>query len=478
MCYAFAKAQTTTITRQNTLIKEGHNFGLTNPVFDENSPMTYDPSKVDKKGAAFSITYNNQGGTSFDGYPSGTVGGFKANNSYEPGNVETCGMPVKIKDLTDELRINWKTSQRNANDIDDKWWATINVIFDGGTATSQPDPEARDYDLVIQNVSYEQDDFKDLDNPGGRYWYFARETPDGEIKKFTLYINDVAYSWAVRYKFFDYDENHPDVDKNDKVHIKFIPIDNSNPIPFFDHSLKQFIDCTRDYIQYLPLSPEEEILAKEKVAEEELWIKSLSAGYEVYEGSSILANNYFYTTIDRTPPAAVGNLSVANAPNFTAALEWEASQDNAFSTYTIYRADNGDSNFNIIATDVRTNSFVDTTVNEDGTYEYYVTVTDRSFNESEASNKAALDVLSSGINELVDDLKVYPNPTRSLLNIDLSNPDLIDGKIEIYDSLGRRIIDKRIANSTMSVNLEGAAGIYILRVLNHDSITSKKIILN
>ena len=388
LCTQLFYAQTT-VTKQNTLIKSNHNFGLTNPVFNEGSPMTYDPAQVDALGAAFSLNYTNQGGTSFDGYPSGTVGGYKAGGTYYPGNVAACGMPVQIQDLTHDLRINWKTSQASANDIGDKWWATINVIFDSGTATSEPDPAVRDYDLVIQNVSYEQDDFSDLDNPGGRYWYFARETPDGPIKPFTVYIDDVPYQWAVRYKFFDYPPGDINEDKNDKVHIKFIPIDNANPIPYLDHSLKQFIDCTVEYLDFLPLSPEERTKADLKVAESSLWIKSISAGYEIYEGAAILNNDYFYTTVDNVAPNALSNLTVTEQSG-TAILNWDASTDTAFDTYTVYRSENGGAYIKI-ASNLRTNNYTDDSISNQN-YNYYVTATDRSFNESSSSNVANLDL--------------------------------------------------------------------------------------
>ncbi|AJR04894.1 T9SS type A sorting domain-containing protein [Siansivirga zeaxanthinifaciens] len=388
LCTQLFYAQTT-VTKQNTLIKSNHNFGLTNPVFNEGSPMTYNPGQVDALGAAFSLDYTNQGGTSFDGYPSGTVGGYKAGGTYYPGNVAACGMPVQIQDLTHDLRINWKTSQAFANDIGDKWWATINVIFDSGTATSEPDPAVRDYDLVIQNVSYEQDDFSDLDNPGGRYWYFARETPDGPIKPFTVYIGDVPYQWAVRYKFFDYPPGDINEDKNDKVHIKFIPIDNANPIPYLDHSLKQFIDCTVEYLDFLPLSPEERTKADLKVAESSLWIKSISAGYEIYEGAAILNNDYFYTTVDNVAPNALTNLTVTEQSG-TAVLNWDASTDTAFDTYTVYRSENGGAYIKI-ASNLRTNSYTDDSISNQN-YNYYVTATDRSFNESSSSNVANLDL--------------------------------------------------------------------------------------
>ena len=43
-----------------------------------------------------------------------------------------------------------------------------------------------------------------------------------------------------------------------------------------------------------------------------LWIKSISAGYEIYDGASILANEYFYVTIDNAAPNAITNLESIN----------------------------------------------------------------------------------------------------------------------------------------------------------------------
>ncbi|MFG6686059.1 T9SS type A sorting domain-containing protein [Mariniflexile sp. HNIBRBA6329] len=457
-------AQTTTVTKQNTLIKSNHNFGLTNPVVNEGSPMTYNPSEVDTKGAAFSINYTNQGGTSFDGYPSGTVGGFKAGGTYYSGNVNACGMPVQISNLTNALRINWKTSQANADDLDDKWWATINVIFDSGDRDSIPNPEARDYDLVIQNVSYEQDDLSDFINPGGRYWYFARETPGGAIKPFTIYLNGDAYSFAVRYKFFDYPSEHPDYDKNDKVHIKFIPMDNSTPIPYLDHSLKQFIDCTVNYLDYLPLNTDERILADEKVAESTLWIKSISAGYEVYEGASTLANDFFYTTIDTTAPVALTNLIVTEQLG-EAVLTWEASTDVAFDSYSVYRSDNGGT-YNLIASEVRENNYTDATIST-GIYNYYVTATDRSFNESAPSNIQVLDLGGATPNAPTDVLAV----SNSCTSVDLTwtdNSDNEDGFNILQSTNG--------GNYTLVQALE--ANIQSFSITNLSESTSYTFIVN
>jgi hypothetical protein len=463
----------TTVTSFSTLIKTNHNFGLTNPVFDENSPMSYMPSDVDTKGAAFTLNYTNQGGTSFDGYPSGTVGGFKTGGTYYPGNFSACGMPIQIQDLTHELRINWQTFQINANDANDKWWATINVIFDGGTETSQPDTAARDYDLVIQNVSYLQDDFEDLINPGGRYWYFARETPGGAIKPFTVYLDGIAYSWAVRYKFFDYPPGDPNEDKNDKVHIKFIPIDNSNPIPRLDHSLKLFIDTTLDYITYLPLTASELALANQKVAESTLWIKSISAGFEVYEGASTLGNEHFYTTIDNTAPSALTNLS-ATLQSGSIALNWDESVDSALDFYNIYRSENSGA-FSLIASEIRTNSYLDDTIDEN-LYDYYVTAIDRSFNESSQSNIATVNTLSNNTNFKNLNLKIYPNPTTSELNIQIDG-STINGLMYIYDVTGRLIHHQEIKNTLTKLTLECPEGVYFVKVKSSNGNTMVKQII-
>ncbi|MFG6686072.1 T9SS type A sorting domain-containing protein [Mariniflexile sp. HNIBRBA6329] len=410
----FVTAQTT-VTSFNTLIKPNHNFGLSNPLYNDStpSPMSYDPSQVDELGAAFSIDYTNEPGTTgFDGYPSGTVGGFKANNVYTAGNKSACGMPIQIKDLTDNLRFNWKTSQENISS-GAKWWATINVIFDlenpatipgynaSNAGTYPPDVTYRDYDLVIQNVSYENDDFIDKSEAnasGNQYWYFAREktgidpvTNLKPLKFFEIYIEGTLYKFAVRYKFFTENSGA----KSDKVHLKFIPYDNIK-MPYFDHSLKKFIDCTKDYIQYidLPDTSDEVKLAHDKVALDDLWIKSISAGYEVYLGSMTLRNDYFYTTIDNTAPDALTNLVGVNQSG-KAVLNWGSSTDSAFDTYTIYRSENGGA-YTMIASDLRTNTYTDNTVSNQN-YSYYVTAKDRSYNESNASNITSVNLSSSSI---------------------------------------------------------------------------------
>lgn len=463
----------TTIDRYSTVIKANHNFGLTNPVFNEGSPMTYIPSEISAKGAAFSLKYTNQEGTSFDGYPSGTVGGYKAGGVYYSGNKNTSGMPVQIKNLKDNLRINWQTSQTNANDADDKWWATINVIFDSGAENEEPLANNRDYDLVIQNVSYLQDDFLDFINPGGRYWYFARNA-NGTIKPYTVYLNGVAYSWAVRYKFFDFPSGDSQEHKNDKVHIKFIPIDNNTPIPALDHSLKQFINCTKEYLSFLPLTNDELTLANNKVALDDLWIKSISAGYEVYEGSSTLRNDHFYTTIDNVAPSEITNLTYSEQTN-EVTLNWDSSSDIAFDTYTIYCSEN-DGNYKVIAKDLRVNTFNDSNIGNEN-YKYYVTAKDRSFNESLQSNLVTIDKSLSVKDNNLSTFKIHPNPTKSIVYIKFDSQNHKKGILEIFDLKGSLIYKTTVNKEVVKIDLSDKKGIFIVKVYFQKAVFLRKLIV-
>ena len=389
---SFATAQTASVDQFNLLIQSNHNFGLSNPLWnDANCSMTYIPGQISSNGAAFSFNFVNPGGNGFKGYPSGTVGGFKQGSNYSPGNVLACGLPVQINNLNHDLRIKWKVSQQNAWDADDKWWATINVIFDNTPPSFQPIQEDRDYDLVIEFDRYEQEDFNDVSSTTNQvYWYFARNI-DNSLKTFDLQIDGALYSWAVRYKFFNYPVGHPDFDKNDKVHVKFIPIDNNNVAPYLDHSLKMFIETSLDYLQYVNLTPAELTLAQTKVADPNLWIKSISAGYEVYTGSFTVKNDYFYTILDNTPPSSPINLTAIEVSNGVN-LNWDAIPDLDFNAYKIYRADNGGS-FSLLAENIYTTNYLDATALTNNSYSYYIIAEDRSFNLSNPSNISTVSLI-------------------------------------------------------------------------------------
>ena len=336
------KSQIDTVTSFTTVIKPNHNISLENALYDEGSFMTYDSSSamINLNGAAFSIDYINQdGGTNFDGYPSGSIGGVRKSGVYYPGNYSACGMPGQLQSLEHDFRLKWKTFQINADDVDDKWWATINVIFDIGAANLEPVSTDRDFDIVIQFQRYEQDALTDNPNTGGAYWWFARDS-NADVKPFSLMIEGIEYQWSIRYKFFNYPSGHNNEHKNNKVHIKFIPIDNNHIPSELDHPLKRFVDATVDYLQYVNLPAAELNLANQKVANPNLWVKKVSAGYEVYSGNSTLGQDYFYTIVDNITPDEPTNLTLTPLAN-SFVLNWVTHPTDNYESYTVYRSENG-----------------------------------------------------------------------------------------------------------------------------------------
>lgn len=459
------RAQIDTVSSFMTIIKPNHNMAFANPVFDEGSNMTYasDTSLIHLNGAAFSMHYINQdGGSNFDGYPSGIIGGVKKAGVYYPGNYSACGMPVQLQNLELDFRIKWKTFQLNANDLDDKWWATINIIFDSTASNIEPLGINRDFDLVIQFERYEQDVLADNPNTGGAYWWFARDST-AAIKPFSLMIEGLEYQWAVRYKFFYYPPGHPNETKNDKVHIKFIPIDNNNLPAELDHPLKTFVDATVDYLQYLNLPLSEMNLANQKVATPNLWVKSVSAGYEIYDGNSTLGQSHFYTVVDTILPSAPSNLTLTSTNN-SVFLNWDINQLDSYESYTVYRSENG-SSFQKLDSLIYLNNYEDSTISNGLNYQYYVTVLDRSFNESLPSSTVNTNLLS--LNMLENSrVYIYPNPTKNTLRIvgDFVSTE----ELFIYNNLGQNIRPltplKKLNNNVILIDLTSfSSGIYYIK---------------
>lgn len=253
------------------------------------SSMRYCPNFFSfEYGASYTLNYIDQGGSGMDAYPNIIIGGAKINGNWESGNQEITGMPVRISDILNGMNLEWKVSQENAWDTNDKWMASINFIFDNyGTETSEPVTADRDCDLVVKADSYNfnGDGLDDYPVPTGtdtNFWFFARES-NGDIKPYTVIIDGIAYTYAVRYKFF---KNSGD--KDNKAHVKFIPYGPNGAPAVLKLNIKEVISTSKNYIAYANLPAEQLALAQNNIALPNAWLKSINAGYEVYTGKSIL----------------------------------------------------------------------------------------------------------------------------------------------------------------------------------------------
>lgn len=74
-------------------------------------------------------------------------------------------------------------------------------------------------------------------------------------------------------------------------------------------------------------------------------------------------------------------------------------------------------------------------------------------------------------------LKIYPNPTKGILKIELIGNKEEKVRIIVYNSNGIQILNKRIPNKGSTLNLSKyAAGMYILKVLAGQNTTEWKIL--
>ena len=77
-------------------------------------------------------------------------------------------------------------------------------------------------------------------------------------------------------------------------------------------------------------------------------------------------------------------------------------------------------------------------------------------------------------------LKIYPNPTTGIVNIDLGTASL-DNKsiVKLYDIQGRIISTKEMNSSVDNINISNLSdGVYLITIENGASKTTKKIVLN
>ncbi|MBV7268615.1 endonuclease [Winogradskyella luteola] len=103
-------------------------------------------------------------------------------------------------------------------------------------------------------------------------------------------------------------------------------------------------------------------------------------------------------------------------------------------------------------------------------------------NNSNPSNRVRFDNLSwtCGIlsaTEFKDqNINIFPNPIKSLLNINLKSD--VETNVEIYDVLGKRVYTKMI-NTSKALNLQALKnGIYILKISQENSSITKRLVKN
>jgi len=149
------------------------------------------------------------------------------------------------------------------------------------------------------------------------------------------------------------------------------------------------------------------------------------------------------------------------------------SSDKEFLSFNVYRADEEAGPFELIATDVTETTYLDE-VGVAGYFCYYVTALYSVCGESDASNIDCVDV-GVGINELANNISVYPNPAKDFVMVEASQ-DIRSIKVTNYmgqvvnavkavEMTQYRINTSDLSSGVYFVEVETAAGIEKVRIV-------------
>ena len=72
---------------------------------------------------------------------------------------------------------------------------------------------------------------------------------------------------------------------------------------------------------------------------------------------------------------------------------------------------------------------------------------------------------TEGVNEFGEGMKIYPNPTSSVLNIE--GEGMVS--VEVYNTVGQRVMTQAVNGNAVQLNTESLSnGLYIVRILVND----------
>ena len=82
----------------------------------------------------------------------------------------------------------------------------------------------------------------------------------------------------------------------------------------------------------------------------------------------------------------------------------------------------------------------------------------------------------------INNLSIYPNPSRDLFNISFTSEDIQDLKVRIMNVIREELVNENleqfIGEYTKQINLsDNAKGIYFLEIETNDGVINKKLIL-
>ena len=196
-------------------------------------------------------------------------------------------------------------------------------------------------------------------------------------------------------------------------------------------------------------------------------------------------------SIDNIFPAVPDSFSVMASVG-EVSLSWSSPVDEDFAYHNVYRNNLMDDQPAIVFTTI-SSFYLDTEVDPEMNYEYWVTAVDHSGNESDAS--AAVEVSGSMLStdaDLVPDVYAlgqnYPNPFNPSTQIRYALPEQSKVLLTVYDMLGRKVrtlvngvqdagYRTVMWNATSDLGTPVSAGMYIYTIRANEFYQVKKMIL-
>ena len=176
------------------------------------------------------------------------------------------------------------------------------------------------------------------------------------------------------------------------------------------------------------------------------------------------------------------NLDFEYTNSYKIKLKWDAPQPNdGLSGYYLYRKEGDGEYHRIKLLNASAITYTDNTLNQEGDYYYrlYAYYQDLDCTSSPANRHYYPNVFElhayfspTGVDENEASVKVYPNPTKSLVTVEAEGMT----EVSVYNMLGQCLMQKEVADNQTVVDLQHVSeGLYLLRVKTENGIISKRI---
>ena len=177
-----------------------------------------------------------------------------------------------------------------------------------------------------------------------------------------------------------------------------------------------------------------------------------------------------FTTLNeqQEPCNAPTNVTVSNITNESLTVSWDA---NGADKWTLqYRVENGTWS---TATVEGTPSYTISGLTEATVYQIQV----QAVCDNTTSDWSDMISESTGINNIVNGVALYPNPASDYVEVRISDNDLNVSRFEVYDVYGKLISEVEVVENPTRINVATlSSGIYFVKVITDNGVATKTFI--